>query len=213
MTRPLSDLDRRRVLTALREWAGSGSIVGLRTQAICLLAADSGLRVAEVIALRAGQLVASSEPLRLVDRGYLQTTQAKGGHGGPFDLSRRAREAIHAYVRAAVAAGWMAWPVAPASPLWLGHRGHRGAKGHGALSIRSAQRCWYEAQRRAGVPERYGFHCLRHDAATRLRRAGADVFDVAGALRLVDLRHAQRYVHRVDASTRLPTLVGLASRL
>lgn len=213
MTRPLSDHDRTRVLLALREWAGLGSIVGLRTAAIVTLAADSGLRVRECVALNMGQLLTSADPIRLVDRGYCRASQAKGGSGGPFQLTRRAREAMHAYLAALRGSGWVAWPPAPSDPVFVGQTGRRREKGHGRLSIRTAQQCWYEAQRRAGFWDRYGFHTLRHDAATRLVVAGGTAHDVQAHLRLKDIRHASTYVHGAVVAGRAPRLAARASRV
>jgi integrase len=213
MTRPLSDHDRQRVLLALREWAGRGTIVGLRTAAIVTLAADSGLRVKECVALNMCQVLTSAEPIRLVDRGYCRAAQAKGGSGGPFQLTRRAREAMHAYLIALRDSGWVTWPPEPGDPVFVGQTGRARAVGHGRLAIRTAQACWYEAQRRAGFWDRYGFHSLRADAATRLAAAGGNDRDVQAHLRLKDVRHAQSYVDAAVVRARAPRLAARASKV
>jgi integrase len=189
MTLPLAPGDRRRIWIALREWCAAGSVVALRTRAIAALV--------------------------IVSRGFLRPAQAKGGDAGagPFELSPRARAALRAYLRAAIKAGWIAWPAPPGTPLFLGHRGRAGAAGHGRLSKRASQWAWHAAQRRAGITEPYGFHSLRHDSATRLRAAGADVLDLQHHLRLRTTAHVMRYAHRIDASRAASELVARAARL
>ena len=215
MTVPLAPNDRRRIWIALNHWAATGSVVALRTRAVTALAADSGLRANEVVKLDVCQVLERPDSFAIASRAYLRADQAKGGDrgAGPFEVSARARAAIRAYLRAAVARGWMQWPVAERTPLFLGHRGRAGAAGHGRLSKRSAQHSWYALQRRAGIVEPYGFHSLRHDSATRMRAAGADVLDVADHLRLRSLEHVNRYVHRIDAAARATQLVSRAARL
>ena len=214
---------RRRVLRALAEWSGGGSIVGLRTQALVLLALDSALRVSECCALELGQILESSSgsAVRIVERGYLRASQAKGGRrggrrrdaGGPFPISRRARAALRRYVLELRRLGWVPWPPPARAPLFLGHRLRGGAAGHARLSKRAAQWSWHQVQARARLPRRYGFHALRHDALTRCRAAGGDVFDIAELGRLRDIRHADRYVHREDAGRRLGELAERSARL
>jgi integrase len=205
--------DRRRVVSALAEWARSGSIVGLRTQAMVTLTADTGLRAIEVTRLNVDQVLERRADYAIATRGHLRPAQAKGKVGGPFVISARARRALAAYLRAAVGAGWLTWPAPRGTPLFIGHRGHAGAAGHGRLTKRSAQHCWHEAQRRADLSARYGFHALRHDAATRIRAAGGDVLDVKHCLRLRSVQYAARYCDQIDANARGAELVARAARL
>jgi integrase len=181
--------------------------VALRTRALITTAADSGLRVSECCSLDTAQLRANSNgQVKFASSFYLRANQAKGGAAGAgqVELSERARAAIGAYVKAAVAAHWMLWPPAESAPLFLGHRGYQGERGHERLSIRAAQHSWHELQQRAGLSSRYPFHALRHDAASRWRRAGADLFTLMRQMRWRDADTAQRYVHEIDAAVRAP---------
>lgn len=215
MTVPLTPTDRRQIWTALREWCATGSVVALRTRALVALAADSGLRAKEVVLLDLCQVLERPGSFAIASRGYLRPAQAKGGDrgAGPFELSTRARAALRAYLRAAVRAQWIAWPPSPGTPLFLGHRGRAGKAGHGRLSKRASQWAWHAAQRRAGIATPYGFHSLRHDSATRLRAAGADVLDLQQHLRLRTVQHVARYAHRLDAARHSGELVARAAKL
>jgi len=210
--RALTTADRNRVFATLEQWCSSGSVVALRTRALVALAADSGLRVNECCALEVDQLLAfkpkTSETVKLARSFYLRPAQAKGGGAGTVELSPRARAAIGAYVRAAVAAGWMSWPPKARAPLFLGHRGRGGARGHARLSKRSAQHSWHDLQARARLSSRYPFHTLRHDAASRWRRSGADLFALMRQMRWRDVQTAQRYVHELDAGERAPRIAS-----
>lgn len=213
--RPLSHSDRRALWTALREWSDTGKPVALRTHALVTLAADSGLRASEVVALDARQVLERPTALVIASGGYLRPDQAKGGEvgSGQFTISGRARAALRAWLQCARELQWVPWPALQHSPLFVGHRGHRGAPGHERLSVRASQWAWYELQRRAGLSTRYGFHSLRHDAATRIRAAGADVLHVAAHLRLRDVQHVQRYAAAIDAGHTLRALAERAARL
>lgn len=209
--------DRKRVFEALRQWCSSGTIVALRSRALITLAADSGLRVRECVRLDLDQLLSDPDAraVRLRESFYLLASQAKGGErgAGMVDVSERAREALRAYILAIRDAEWIDWPVEPGTPLFLGHRGHRGKPGHGRMSVRTAQHSWHDVQKRARLTTRYEFHCLRHDGASRLRQAGADVFDLMKQMRWRDVNHAQLYIHEIDSQARGPELQKRASKL
>lgn len=202
-------------MLAAREWSATGKPVALRTTAILLLAADSALRANEVVELDACQVLAPGRGLVIVEQGYLRSDQAKGGDrgAGPFEISRRTRDALRAWLSVAIDREWIRWPAQPRDPLFVGHRGHRGRPGHARLSKRASQWAWHELQRRAGLPEVYAFHSLRHDCATRLREAGGDAFDIKHGLRLRDVQHVALYTHAIDRHLRAPSLVAAASKL
>lgn len=189
-------------------------MVALRQRALITLALDSGLRLAELCALELGQVVEdlSDGRVRIRSSSYLVAEQAKGGErgAGPFQIPLRARRALRPYVLALRAAAWVPWH--GSSPLFVGHRGQGGRAGHAQLSPRAAQRDWTEVQIRARLRVHYPFHSLRHDAASRLRAAGADAFDLMRALRWRELNTAARYVHDFDAAARAAELAERAAR-
>jgi len=215
--RALTKRDRDRVFATMQAWANTGSKVALRTRALITLAADTGLRVQELVRLDLGQVLADpdADAVRIAAKFYLRRDQAKRGDkgAGNIHVSERARTALRAWIRAARAAQWMQWPAKRGAPLFVGHRGYRGKPGHGRLSVRAAQWSWHDVQARARIVERYNFHSLRHDAASRLRAAGGDVFDLAAQLRWRKLEHAQRYVHEIDSAARLPAIQKRAAKL
>jgi integrase len=222
--RALTSADRKQVFATLVETSTSGSVVALRTRALITLAVDTGLRVGELCALELAQLLcdAAADAVRLQESFYLRHDQAKGGDkgAGVVHVPKRARAAVRLYVLALRREQWIPWPVTPhiggldnATPLFLGHRGQRGRPGHNRLSVRAAQRSWHELQAHARLSTRYSFHALRHDCASRLRAAGADLFDLAKQLRWRDLSTAQRYVHDLDGVSQLPLLAARAEKL
>jgi site-specific recombinase XerD len=210
---------RKRLQAAMVAWCSRGNVVALRTRALVELASDTGLRVHECCALDLQQLRQdpAAPTVRFASQFYLRPAQAKGRQrgAGVVHVGKAARAALRAYVLAARAAGWIKWPASSRAALFVGHRGQRGRAGHARLSVRSAQHSWHVLQARAGIPpaDRYNFHALRHTATSRLRAAGADVFDLATQMRWKDLRHAQRYVHEIDSASRLPALQARAGRL
>lgn len=209
-TRPraLSKPDLERCIAASNEWSKAGSFTGLRTRAILALALGSGLRLKECCALNLEQVLdrdGASWTLR--STCYLRDPQAKGRRVGPrkwssagsFVITRAAQKALRAYLLSAQRRGWLTIPKhgPTATPLFITVKGRweRTADHHERLSRRSAQHCWYLLQRRAQLPERYGFHCLRHTALTRFADAcKGDVFKTA-AFGRVSLSTALIYVH------------------
>lgn len=198
--RAIASADRKRILRQLEADATTGGIVQSRNRALILLAWGSGLRLQECCNLDVSQVL--ERGFRIRSLAYLQARQAKGRRAGPkqwhsggsFTIPKDARSAMHRYLKAVVAAGWMRWPALAGDPLFLTERG-RGAGGHHRVSKRTVQHHWEELQRRAGVREVYVFHELRHDALTRVGRASAgDVFRTA-AFGRCSVYTAQRYVH------------------
>ncbi|MGK7344286.1 MAG: tyrosine-type recombinase/integrase [Candidatus Nitrospinota bacterium M3_3B_026] len=71
----------------------------------------------------------------------------------------------------------------------------------GRLDRTNLQRDFKKAVRKAGV-EKFRFHDLRHTFATRLVRAGVDLYSVAKLLGHKDIRMTQRYAHHCIESLR-----------
>lgn len=214
----MSERDRRRIRRALKDWAASGSFVGLRTRAIVELAMSSALRLKECCALNTAQIL--EEPGRLSIRtvAYLRAPQSKGrrqGVGqrwdsaGSFMLASAARAALRTYLAEAKRREWMAWPPKPDDPLFIGVRA-RGVSGHGRVSHRIVQHQFLRLQRELGIPEPYMFHELRHDALTRFASAaGGNPYKLAAYGRC-HIKTATRYVHTSPIA--LSQLAELAAR-
>lgn len=208
--RELLPQERARLWSILSEWARSGSFQGLRTRALIFLAASSGLRLKELLALNLDQVLESGTRrgrFRVASRGYLAPKQSKGRRkgpstgrwdsAGPFRIPKPVRYALRRYLNAALRRGWITLPPEPGAPLFVTIKDHTGVGRH-RLGRRAAQVSWSKAQQRAGVRTPYRFHDLRHDAITRFaRHANGNAFTVAAFARC-DVQTAQRYVH-VDA--------------
>jgi integrase len=216
--RSIAPADRERIYRTASVWADTGSFTALRTRALTLLAWGSGLRLNECCSLNVVQLLerepANTKRWRLSSLAYLKTKQAKGRRvgtrqwtsAGTFVVTKPARHALRAYIRAARARGWMQWPPTPTTPLFLVSCGN-GERAHSRLGRRAAQHCWHVLQRRALVVNLYRFHDLRHDALTRVAEvSGGDAFQVATFGRC-DAKTALRYVHN-----RPSTLTDIAER-
>jgi integrase len=197
--RPVTEIDRKRILKQLSLEAAGGTVNGLRNRALVLLAWDSALRVAEVTALNLAQVVIMSvtgRSFRIRSEGWLQKEQSKGNEAeGIFLITESTRKALTLYVRALKRERWIKLPPGNGLPLFLTVK-LRGGAGHKRLSIRGAQNVFLSLQERARITEPYRFHDLRHDAITRFAETcDGNAFRVAEYMRVRDIRTAIRYVH------------------
>lgn len=208
--RSIDDADRARLLATLSR---ARTLHELRTRALLLLAWGSGLRLKEVCALNLVQLLEDPKAKRprIRSTAYLQPKQSKGRRNGArahwdsagsFIVTKPARVALQAYLRAAALRAWVRFPPTSTAPVFVA-AGHGKAKGaHQRLAKRTAQHAWTELQKRARIEQPYGFHCLRHDALTRFAEScSGNVFKVATFGRC-DVHTALRYVHANPAALR-----------
>jgi site-specific recombinase XerD len=140
-------------------------------RAIVLLIYSAGLRVSEVVGLRAEDLDRERELLR-VRRG-------KGDKDRYTVLSERAWKALVRY-RA----------TAPRSP-WL----FPGVDTRKHLSARSVQHVVADARERAGIEKHVTVHTLRHCFATHLLEGGTDIRHIQELLGHASLRTTEIYTH------------------
>jgi site-specific recombinase XerD len=152
--------------------AGDEETVALRYQAVVELLYGSGVRVAELCALRPGDV---DLPRRLA------TVWGKGSKQRQVPLSEPSAEAVAAWlVRGRPA---MTTPESPDDALLLNRRGRR-------LTPRDVRRI---LDRRAASPTHP--HALRHTFATHLLDGGADLRAVQELLGHADLATTQLYTH------------------
>jgi site-specific recombinase XerD len=138
--------------------------VGRRDYALAVCLGDLGLRVSEVAALRNDDLDNVA--------GTLHITMGKSRRGRVLPLPKRVGQAIQEYLHSGR-------PVSTDPHLFLRHRPPVGS-GVSRELIREVVRRAFATV--AGCEQQNGTHILRHTAATRLHRAGADLKQVADLL-------------------------------
>lgn len=163
------------------ETAAAEDWIGARDRAVLLLMYGAGLRIAEALSLKAGDL-----PL-----GETLTVTGKG--------NKQRVVPILPIVRAAVAdyASRCPWPLARQTPLFRGARG-------GPLGQGMVQKAMARARFALGLPATATPHALRHSFATHLLGAGADLRSLQELLGHASLGSTQIYT-KVDAAMLLDT--------
>lgn len=186
LPRVLSPQEVERILAAAGRRDPAG---GVRLLALIELAYASGLRVSELLSLKADAV--RRDPDHLIVRG-------KGDRERLAPLNASARAAVAAWLRLRDGARR---PEVPDSP-WL-FPSH-GASGR--LTPRRFAQLLDEAAGEAGVdPARVSPHVLRHAFATHLLEGGADLRVVQTLLGHADIGSTQIYTH--VAGTRLAEVV------
>lgn len=160
---------------ASEEW------IGARDRAVLLLLYGAGMRIAEALSLKGGDL-----PL-----GEQLTVTGKGGKQRVVPIIPIVRSAVTEYVEKCP------WRLSSDGPLF------RGAKG-GALSQGMVQKATAQARRALGLPDTATPHALRHSFATHLLGAGADLRSLQELLGHASLGSTQIYT-KVDAASLLET--------
>jgi len=162
----------------------TGTARGLRDKALIEVLYATGLRVSELIALRAGDLN--------LDEGYL-TCIGKGDKQRMVPLGQEAAEWVRRYIREG-----RPRLVARKSSPWL----FVNARGGGALSRVGFWKILKEYGIKAGVSHDISPHVLRHSFATHLLERGADLRMIQMMLGHADLSTTQIYTHVLEARLR-----------
>ena len=165
LPRPLDDKDRARIMREAKQWAKSGSFLALRTQAFVALALSGALRTKELLALDLSQVIELGRrrgSFTVRSMGHLQPKQTKGRRrgrhqwdsAGMFVIAKPAREALRAYIAAALEREWFELPPRRGrrQPLFIANKGKNG--GHQRINRRTAQYAWDKLQVRAGLRDR-----------------------------------------------------------
>lgn len=172
-------LSRDEIERLIAAGAARDGLAGPRLLALVELAYASGLRVSELLALKAEAV--RRDPTYLIVRG-------KGGKERLAPLNAAAREAVKAWLIVRDAARQ---PKAPDSP-WLFPS--RAASGH--LTPRRFAQLLDQSAIDAGIdPARVSPHVLRHAFATHLLEGGADLRVVQTLLGHTDIGTTQIYTH------------------
>lgn len=155
--------------------------IGERDRAVLLLLYGAGLRIAEALSLKGGDLLL----------GETLLVSGKGGKQRLVPIIPLVRDAVAAYALRCP------WPLTADQPLF------RGAKG-GPLGQGMVQKAMASARIALGLPETATPHALRHSFATHLLSAGADLRSLQELLGHASLGSTQIYT-KVDAATLLDT--------
>jgi integrase/recombinase XerD len=157
---------------------------GLRDKALIEVLYATGLRVSELVALRAGDLN--------LDEGYL-TCIGKGDKQRMVPLGHEAADWVRRYIRE----GRHPLLGKKKSP-WL----FVNARGGAALSRVGLWKILKEYGIKAGIPRDLSPHVLRHSFATHLLERGADLRMIQMMLGHADLSTTQIYTHVLEARLR-----------
>ncbi|MEZ5549894.1 MAG: site-specific tyrosine recombinase XerD [Pseudomonadales bacterium] len=180
----LSEQDVRALLSA----PDTETATGLRDRAMLEVLYASGLRISELVTLRAGAVNARQGVVRIV------------GKGGKERLVPIGEEAL-SWVTRFISEGRMALVQgSPSDALFPSRRGR----------VMTRQTFWYAIKRYAalaGINRNISPHTLRHAFATHLLNHGADLRAVQMMLGHADLSTTQIYTHVAQA--RLKTLHGI----
>ena len=155
---------------------GKAGLKTLRLHCLLELLYASGLRVSELVTLKKQAMAKGAKFI---------TVKGKGGRERLVPVSRKAGEAVTAYLRALAEAGKDGGP-------WLfpshGEDGHL-TRQHFALELKSLAA-------EAGIaPDRVSPHVLRHAFASHLLAGGADLRAVQQMLGHADIATTQIYTH------------------
>lgn len=148
-----------------------GAIRNPKHRTLVMLLYSSGLRVGEVVRLRAEDV----DP----ERGLLRVRQGKGGKDRYTLLSSKALAALRTYCEAFRPERW----------LFPGGRPNR------PYTVRSVQHVVQQCARRAGIANPVTPHTLRHSFATHLLESGTDLRYIQELLGHQSSRTTQIYTH------------------
>jgi integrase/recombinase XerD len=195
-TNPADDLQAPRAWPALPKFLGVDEVErlikqpdvdtarGLRDRALIEVLYATGLRVSELIRLRASDLN--------LEAGYLSTT-GKGSKQRIVPIGDQAADWLTRYIRA----GRPALLGRRSSP-WLFVNARRG----GGLSRVGFWKILKGYGRKAGLTRTLSPHVLRHSFATHLLEHGADLRSIQMMLGHADLSTTQIYTHVLEARLR-----------
>jgi len=148
-----------------------GATVNPKHRALLMVAYSAGLRVGEVVSLKASDID--------LNRRKIRVRAGKGKKDRYTLLSTVALAALQEYMRAHRPRGW----------LFPGQNPAR------HLSVRSAQHIFEHAKGKAGIEKEASFHSLRHAFATHLLEDGVDIRYIQELLGHERIETTQRYTH------------------
>jgi integrase/recombinase XerD len=145
--------------------------INLKHRTILATLYSSGLRLAEVVALRPCHIDSN--------RMLIHVEQGKGGKDRFTILSPGLLKRLRDYYRL----------YRPQTFLFEGYTPGK------AMAKRTVQQVFYQARDRAGIKRKVSAHCLRHSFATHMLEGGIDVVRLQKLLGHNSLRTTARYIH------------------
>lgn len=142
-----------------------------RDRALLTTTYAAGLRVSELVALKVSDLDS--------ERMLIRVEQGKGRKDRYTLLSERLLIELRAYYRVFRPTSWLFAGRSPEDPL----------------GIRTAQRIYTRAARRAQISKPGGIHTLRHAFATHLLEAGTDLYTIQCLMGHSAIETTTRYLH------------------
>ena len=180
LPRPVTPDEALNIAETVKDSAATGWI-GARDSAVLLLLYGAGLRIAEALSLKGGD----------VPFGETLIVTGKGNKQRAVPILPLVRGAIADYVRQCP------WPIEAGGPLFIGAKG-------GPLSQGMVQKAMARARLALGLPATATPHALRHSFATHLLGAGADLRSLQELLGHASLGSTQIYT-KVDQAKLLQT--------
>src|SRR5262245_3732235 len=162
-----------------------GAALGLRDRAMIELLYATGLRVSELIAVRAADLHLDEQYMTCIGKGSKERLIPIGEQAADW-IRRYQREARPELVRKARSVR---------AVLFVNARG-------GALSRVGFWKILKQYGRKAGLPRTLSPHVVRHSFATHLLDRGADLRAIQMMLGHADLSTTQIYTHVLEARMR-----------
>nr|WP_137678438.1 tyrosine recombinase XerC [Parerythrobacter lutipelagi] len=178
LPRPVSPDDARNVAEMVSA-LGQQDWIGARDRAVLLLLYGAGLRIAEALSIKGGDLPLG-ETLSVIGKGRKQRI---------VPILPIIREAVEDYVERCP------WPLSKDGPVFVGVKG-------GPLNPGMIQKAMAQARKALGLPATATPHALRHSFATHLLGAGADLRSLQELLGHASLGSTQIYT-KVDTATLL----------
>lgn len=182
-TQSLDDQGLRALVRAVRLRAESGDVVGKRDYAMLLLYVLTGMRRAEVVNLRWGDVK--------INGGMVLTVRVKGGDYMNRQVNESAaRIALLDYLQSSKRLG----DLSPESPLWTRH--DRAGKSTTALTSHGFVKNLKEYARQAGLGNIH-LHQTRHTYARIVAEESGSMVETQDALGHKNLATTRVYVQRV----------------
>lgn len=154
-----------------------------RDHILIAVAAWTGLRVHEMVALDWSQLVSTAGSVRR--RVQLVAEHTKGNVGGDVVLPEKLRWKLGQYRFWCARRGL---DVEGGAPMFVSRNSRR-------ISVRRVQQVWISVQVEAGIDRPYKMHALRHFFGTQLYRATKDIRLAQTALRHRSISSTMIYTH------------------